>query len=152
MGNGSQKYSAVATAQWYVEGLRTYGREGFMRNSATFGADDLSVDMRGQVVCVTGANKGIGYSVSRALAQNNATVHMLCRDQSRGQEAVRRVTRETGNKDVHLHVVDVSDFSQVEEFTVAFVRDNPRLHVLVNNAGGMPAERTMTPQGNEGIM
>lgn len=69
--------------------------------------------MRGKVACVTGANSGIGYCVAKSLAEKNATVHMLCRNQARGEEARNRVLKETGNEDVHLHVIDVSDFQQV---------------------------------------
>lgn len=70
-------------------------------------------NMRGRVTCVTGANSGIGFSVAKSLAERNATVHMICRNQGRGEEARERVRAETGNQDVHLHVLDVSDFRQV---------------------------------------
>lgn len=70
-------------------------------------------DMRGKVTCVTGANSGIGYSVAKSLAARNANVHMICRNQARGEEARSRVVTETGNENVHLHVLDVSDFCQV---------------------------------------
>lgn len=71
--------------------------------------------MRGRVACVTGANSGIGYCVARAFAERNATVHMVCRNQARGEEARSKVLAETGNEDVYLHVLDVSDFRKVGE-------------------------------------
>ena len=42
--------------------------------------------------------------------------------------------------------------TQVEEFAGSFLAANPRLDVLVNNAGGMPATRTLSAQGREAIM
>lgn len=69
--------------------------------------------MRGKVACVTGANSGIGYCVAKSLAERNCTVHMLCRNKARGEDARNRVLSATRNEDVHLHVVDVSDFEQV---------------------------------------
>lgn len=69
--------------------------------------------MRGKVACVTGANSGIGYCVAKSLAERNCTVHMLCRNKARGEDARNRVLLATGNEDVHLHIVDVSDFRQV---------------------------------------
>lgn len=42
--------------------------------------------------------------------------------------------------------------TQVKAFASTFVASNPRLNVLVNNAGGMPSERTLSAQGNEAIM
>ena len=80
--------------------------------------------MRGRVACVTGANSGIGYSAAKSLAQRNCTVHMLCRNQERGEQARTRVTEETGNDDVHLHVVDVSDFQQVRVASRAARRED----------------------------
>lgn len=62
---------------------------------------------------MTGANSGIGYCAAKALAERHCTVHMLCRNKARGEEARARLSAETGNQEVHLHVVDVSDFRQV---------------------------------------
>lgn len=62
---------------------------------------------------MTGANSGIGYCAAKSLAERNCTVHMLCRNKTRGEEARARLSAETGNEDVYLHVVDVSDFQQV---------------------------------------
>lgn len=69
--------------------------------------------MRDRVACVTGANSGIGFSVAKSFAKRECTVHMICRNQARGEEARSLISEETGNDDVHLHVVDVSDFRQV---------------------------------------
>lgn len=68
--------------------------------------------MGSKVACVTGANSGIGYCAAKALAERHCTVHMLCRNKARGEEARARLSAETGNEEVHLHVVDVSDFRQ----------------------------------------
>ncbi|CAM9756681.1 unnamed protein product [Scytosiphon promiscuus] len=145
-------YSVAATAQWFLEGSRKYGAKGFRNAAASFAPSDLDVNMRSKVACVTGANSGIGYCAAKSLAERNCTVHMVCRNQARGEEARKRLRAETGNEDVHLHVCDVSDFRQVETFAGSFLASNPRLDVLVNNAGGMPAERTESAQGNEAIM
>ncbi|CAM9933418.1 unnamed protein product [Ectocarpus sp. 12 AP-2014] len=146
------KYSVAATAQWFLEGSRKYGAKGFANACASFSPGDLDVNMRSKVACVTGANSGIGYCAAKSLAERNCTVHMLCRNQTRGEEARARLSAETGNKDVFLHVVDVSDFQQVETFAGSFLESNSRLDVLINNAGGMPAERMESAQGHEAIM
>ena len=78
-------------------------------------------NMRGKVACVTGANSGIGYCVAKSLAERNCTVHMVCRNKERGEDARNRALSATGNEDVHLHVVDVSDFRQVIIMFLTFV-------------------------------
>jgi NAD(P)-dependent dehydrogenase (short-subunit alcohol dehydrogenase family) len=44
---------------------------------------------------------------------------------------------------------DVSDLRAVRVFAEGFAHDEPRLEVLVNNAGVMPDERTASPDGHE---
>ena len=41
---------------------------------------------------------------TQELAKRGATLHMVCRNPERGQEAVQRIIESTGNKDVHLQV------------------------------------------------
>lgn len=80
-------------------------------------------------------------------------------------EQVRSVSHDRARSDVTYVFlwlfVDDFDFrrcsyvffqSQVEAFATEFVATNPRLNILVNNAGGMPSARTLSPQGNESIM
>ena len=51
-------------------------------------------DLNGKVFIVTGANSGVGYESSLALAAKGATVVMACRSLERGrraQEAIQRL-------------------------------------------------------------
>ncbi|KZO91908.1 NAD(P)-binding protein [Calocera viscosa TUFC12733] len=45
--------------------------------------------LEGKVALVTGANRGLGYAVSLALAQKGAKVYVTCRSLSKAEEAVR---------------------------------------------------------------
>ncbi len=46
---------------------------------------------------ITGANSGIGKSTALALARKGATVHMVCRNPSRGENAKEDIVSQTGN-------------------------------------------------------
>jgi dehydrogenase/reductase SDR family protein 12 len=98
---------------------------------------------------VTGANSGIGLETARAILQRGGTVHLVCRNAARGEEARGELVRETGNQHAQLHVVDMSSPAQVKAFARAFVRSGLPLHCLVNNAGGMANERVLTRDGLE---
>jgi NAD(P)-dependent dehydrogenase (short-subunit alcohol dehydrogenase family) len=50
---------------------------------------------------------------------------------------------------VHLHVVDVSDGASVRAFAEAWNASGAPVHVLINNAGVLPAERMLTREGHE---
>ena len=125
----------------------SFDRSGFERHRRAFREEDLDVDMTGKVCLVTGANSGLGKVLAVELARRTATVWMLCRSPDRGRKACADVRRETGNREVHLAVVDVADQRSVSEFAKSF--RNPRVDVLVHNAGVLNSERTETDDGIE---
>ena len=63
-------YSLIALAQWVREGNATYGKAGYIKNSASFDPTDLDVDMKGKTIVITGANK-----VSSSRVRVNAGRH-----------------------------------------------------------------------------
>ena len=103
--------------------------------------------MEGRTCLVTGANSGLGFEVARGLAARRADVHMLCRDPERGEHARRSICEETGNTNVSVHIVDISNLGSVRRFAESFVAR--RIDVLVHNAGVLPRERTLTDSGIE---
>lgn len=146
MGGG---YSIIATPQWFLTGIWSFGRSGFERASRSWDPESLNVDLTGKVHIVTGANSGLGRYTAEELARRNATVHLLCRDAERGKLALDEIQAVTGNQFVHLHVVDLSKSSDVKRFAEEFVHSGSPLDVLVNNAGLMPPERQITEDGLE---
>jgi len=127
--------------------LYSFDRSGFRRHARSFTAGDLDVDLTGKVCLVTGANSGIGFETSQALAGRGATVWMLCRDRQRGQRALAQVRAATGSTRVHLALLDISDLSAIRRFAREFAA--PNLDVLVHNAGVLPDRRTASADGHE---
>jgi len=74
---------------------------------------NLDRDLTGRVMLITGANSGLGFATSHALAKRGATVILGCRNEQRGERARDQIKRETGNTSVHLEVVDVADLASV---------------------------------------
>ncbi len=105
--------------------------------------------MDGRVCLVTGANRGIGYEVARALARRGATVVMLCRDAGKGQAARQAIIDETKNPNVEVLVCDLSLQADVRRAAAEFLSRHDRLHVLVNSAGVFPGTREVTAEGFE---
>ncbi len=105
--------------------------------------------MKGRICLVTGVTAGIGKATARALAAQGATVVAVARDAARGQAAVDEIRSATGSEAVHLRLCDVSSQADVRRFAAAFRAEHERLHVLVNNAGAIFGERTLTADGIE---
>ena len=105
--------------------------------------------MDGRLVLITGATSGIGRAAAEGFAQLGASVRMLARDPERGQRARAEVIAHSGNSDVEVELCDLGDLTALRSFATRFAARTPRLDVLVNNAGVLLHERTLSPDGIE---
>jgi NAD(P)-dependent dehydrogenase (short-subunit alcohol dehydrogenase family) len=96
---------------------------------------------------VTGANSGLGFATTEALAQRGARVWMLCRNRERGETARQEILERLPLADVRLAELDLSSHASVRAFADVF--EEPRIDVLIHNAGVLPAERQITDDGLE---
>jgi NAD(P)-dependent dehydrogenase (short-subunit alcohol dehydrogenase family) len=105
--------------------------------------------MEGKVVLVTGATSGLGLASAEGFARLGARVHLLARNATRGERSSAQVRANAHSSDVHFGVCDLSDLSAVRSFAERFSADVQRLDVLVNNAGALVTERTLSVDGFE---
>ena len=106
-------------------------------------------DLTGKVAIVTGANSGIGYEMARALARKQATVILACRNQDKGEAAVRQIAQEYPAAKAELMPLDLSDLAAVRRFADEFAQHYQRLDLLINNAGIMEIPFGKTADGFE---
>ena len=125
----------------------SFDKNGFRRHARRFDASDLDVDLTGRVCLVTGANSGLGFATTEALARLGARVWMLCRNRERGDAAREEILERVPLADVRLAALDLSSHASIRAFAAAF--EEPRIDVLVQNAGVLPAERQITDDGLE---
>src|SRR5689334_3490355 len=103
----------------------------------------------GRVAIVTGANSGIGWDTTRALAQKGATVIMACRSIQKANEAADQIQKLHTVGKVVVMPLDLSDLDSVRTFVKAFRTQYNRLDLLINNAGVMFTPYGKTKQGFE---
>ncbi|MGZ8215541.1 MAG: SDR family NAD(P)-dependent oxidoreductase [Methylosarcina sp.] len=107
--------------------------------------DDRNFDAR--VFLVTGATGAIGKAIARQLAGTpDSEVVLVCRDPNKAEQAVKEITRATGNPKVRF---ELADLSRYEEIRGLAQRWTGPLHVLINNAACTPRNRLETSEGIE---
>ncbi len=106
--------------------------------------------MSGKLCMVTGANSGIGKETSRALARMGASVVMVCRNKSKGEDALQEISRDRANiGSLELMIADFASLDSVRKLAQEYKEKHDRLHVLVNNAGLILGHRVVTVDGME---
>ncbi|KAL4647159.1 dehydrogenase/reductase SDR family member 12-like isoform X1 [Arapaima gigas] len=124
-------------------------RGSFESAAKRFMEKDLDVSVAGRSFMITGASSGIGKAVATAIAKRGGTVHMVCRNKDRAEETRVEIVKETGNKEIYIHILDLTETHKVWEFTEAFKRKFKLLNVLINNASSMLTQRELNTEGLE---
>ena len=111
--------------------------------------DESSVPPQdGKTIFVTGANTGIGYEAARVLAERGARVLLGCRSQEKANAAIERIRERRRDADLVWIPLDLTRLESVKTAAAA-VAAEPRLDVLINNAGVMIPPKTLTEDGFE---
>lgn len=96
----------------------------------------MDLELAGKHAIVTGASKGIGRGVARALAAEGVAVTMAARSAGPLEEAAAAITADFGVAATPV-AVDLAQSSGQEQL-VAQLSDRP-LDIVVNNAGAIPS-------------
>jgi NAD(P)-dependent dehydrogenase (short-subunit alcohol dehydrogenase family) len=94
--------------------------------------NDVNMDVRGKGVLVTGAGRGLGAALSRALARRGAKVVLVARN-AESIEAVARSIRHEGGE-AHAIAADVGDKRAIHKIAGAAAALVGDIDVLVHNA------------------
>ena len=128
--------------------ILSYTKLGYARRSRRWNASDLAA-MDGKVVLVTGATSGLGEAAATGFARLGASVWLVARSRERGEATRARIVAQTGTDDVQVGICDLSDLRSVRRFAEQCEAGPGRLDVLVNNAGALTEERSLSRDGIE---
>ncbi len=112
-----------------------------------FTAKDVT-DQSGKTIMITGANTGLGFEAAKVLAAKGARILLACRSEAKATAAMDAIRSETPNADLEFVALDQGDFSSVRACAER-VKQEPRLDVLLNNAGIMIPPHEKTKDGFE---
>ena len=105
--------------------------------------------LRGRIVVVTGATRGIGRAAATRLAQLGADVIIVGRDEGRLRETRADIATRTHNDRIATVRADFASLDSVRRAASEIVEQWRTIHVLINNAGVNSAKRTASADGHE---
>jgi NAD(P)-dependent dehydrogenase (short-subunit alcohol dehydrogenase family) len=105
--------------------------------------------MKGKTIVATGATSGIGEVAVLALARLGARIVFIARDEARAQATMRKLEAKAPGLGHRVHQADLSTMAETRKVGAAIAESEPRIDVLINNAGAVFSHRRVTPEGLE---
>ena len=103
--------------------------------------------LRGKTVVITGATSGIGEVAALSLAERGARIVLVARDPGRASATLRRLAA-AGPSGAHTaYLADLSVIAEQRRVATEIAAAEPRIDVLINNAGALIMGRTRTADG-----
>jgi NAD(P)-dependent dehydrogenase (short-subunit alcohol dehydrogenase family) len=102
-----------------------------------------------KVCVITGANSGIGYETTKALAAMGMFVVMVCRNEGKALAARNQLVRETANSGIEVVICDFAIQHDIREAARAINEKFDKIDILINNHGSVAAKREETIDGIE---
>ncbi len=107
------------------------------------------MQMQGKTVVITGATSGIGEVAAIRLAEQGARIVHIARDGKRA-EATQAALKKANPAASHtVHMADLSLLSEMKRVAREVAAAEPRIDVLIDNAGAMFNRRQVTADGLE---
>ena len=144
----AQEYS------WQLGTLAICGAAGvtlfyFLRKWAAGGVCRSQASLDGKTVIITGANTGIGLETAVDLAKRNTRVILACCSVERGETAAVEVRKRSGNNNAVFVQLDLASLDSVRKFAAKILEEEPRIDILINNAGVIRNAFTKSADGFE---
>ena len=100
--------------------------------------------MQGKVVVITGATSGIGRIAAVRLATLGARIVMVARERERAERTLALLRAAAPQREHRAHIADLALLGETRRAGVEIAAAEPRIDVLVNNAGSIFGARRVT--------
>ena len=105
--------------------------------------------MQGKTVVITGATSGIGEVAADRLALKGAKIVFVARDRARAEETLKHLNAIAPDGGHAVHYADLTRLSDMTRVAAEIAAAEPKIDVLVNNAGALFNSRQVTEDGLE---
>ena len=130
-----------------LSALRTFTRHGYITGRK--GWAPMSERMEGRRVVLTGANSGIGLAAAIELASAGASLTLVVRDEAKAAQTAETIKEATGRTDIQFEFADLSLLKDTDAMIDRLLAKGEAIDVLINNAGALFNDHTVTPEGLE---
>jgi dehydrogenase/reductase SDR family protein 12 len=131
----------------------SFTRLGIVLRRSLFGWESPAPDaLAGRTVLVTGPTSGLGRAATEALASLGARVVLVGRSAERLAAVRDALVAVHGEDRFPIVVADMGSLASVRAAVAQVLATEPRLDVLVDNAGAIFPERTEGPDGIEATL
>jgi NAD(P)-dependent dehydrogenase (short-subunit alcohol dehydrogenase family) len=107
------------------------------------------MELEGKVCVITGATSGIGQVAAEKLARMGVRVVMVAREEKRGAATLARLHACAPAIAHSVHYADLSRLAEMKRVAAEIAAAEPRIDILINNAGAMFSSRQVTEDGLE---
>jgi len=105
--------------------------------------------MDGKVVVLTGGTSGIGQVAATRLARQGARIILIARDPVRAARALADVSSAGPGVTHRVVYADLASIAETRRAAAEIAAVEPRIDVLINNAGALFNQRRLSPDGLE---
>jgi NAD(P)-dependent dehydrogenase (short-subunit alcohol dehydrogenase family) len=105
--------------------------------------------MQGKTVVITGATSGIGAVAARRLAEQGARIVIVARDRGRAEETLRNLRAANSAQPHAAFYADLSRLREMKRVAAEIAAAEPKIDVLMNNAGLIASRNRKTEDGLE---
>ncbi|MGH8297730.1 MAG: SDR family oxidoreductase [Steroidobacteraceae bacterium] len=105
--------------------------------------------MQGKTVVISGATSGIGAVAARHLAEQGARIVLVARDARRAEATLRALRAANPAAGHSAHLADLSRLREMKRVGAEIAAAEPRIDVLMNNAGMLVSRNERTEDGLE---
>jgi NAD(P)-dependent dehydrogenase (short-subunit alcohol dehydrogenase family) len=105
--------------------------------------------MQGKTVVITGATSGIGEVAADRLAAKGARIVFIARDKARGEETLKHLRAIAPGAEHGAYYADLSRISEMKRVSADIAAAEPKIDVLINNAGALFNTRKVSADGLE---
>jgi NAD(P)-dependent dehydrogenase (short-subunit alcohol dehydrogenase family) len=102
------------------------------------------MDIAGKTCIITGANSGLGLAASKQFARLGCKLILVCRDRTKGENAVQEVLREIPQASIELLLCDFASIASTQKLIEKIKGSYSKIDVLFNNAAVWKMQRCVT--------